>query len=530
LSKPTDPRVTRRAKAATSPASDAADARLRLLLDAIPDAVAVHDEGIFTYVNVACVELLALRSRDDLLGRDLLEIVHADDRARVLAARRGVGESGKASARLEVRWLRADGAEVMVEVAAQPFELDGRPVVLLIARDLTERQRLQAQLVQADRMASVGALAAGVAHEINNPLAYVVANLGFLAESLPELAKDAASGSPELVPRITSLVHQLAAARQGAERVRVIARDLKTFARADDERREVVDVATVLASTLTMAENEIAHRAKLVTDYGVAPKVVANEARLAQVLLNLVINAAQSIPEGARDAHQIRARTYEHDDGRCVVEISDTGCGIAPDVVGKIFEPFFTLKPKGIGTGLGLSICHGIVAALNGEITVDSVVGRGSTFRVLLPAASRESLPMPAPSSLRISIAPRRGRVLVVDDEAEIGTILRHALGRSFDVVAVTSGREALRLLEHDTDWDVILCDVMMPGMSGADVYERATARAGALADRFVFMTGGAFGASAREFLARVTNERVEKPFNLRAVARVVGQVAGSGA
>jgi PAS domain S-box-containing protein len=525
LSKPTDPKDKRRGKAAPT---DAADARLRLLLDAIPDAVAVHDDGVFTYVNRACVALLARGAADDLLGRGLLEIVHPDDRPAVLADRRAVGESGDSSARREVRWLRADGGEVTVEVAAQPFELDGRAVVLLIARDLTERQRMQAQLVQADRMASVGALAAGVAHEINNPLAYVVANLGFLAESLPELARDAASGSPELVPRITSLVHQLAAARQGAERVRVIARDLKTFARADDERRELLDVATVLASTLTMAENEIAHRARLVTDYGFAPKVVANEARLAQVLLNLLINAAQAIPEGAPDDNEIRARTLHDADGRCVVEISDTGCGMAPDVIGKIFEPFFTMKPKGIGTGLGLSICHGIVTALGGEIVVESVVGRGSTFRVVLPAASRESIPMAAPSSMRISIAPRRGRVLVVDDEAEIGTILRHALEASFDVVAVTSGREALRLLEQDQEWDVILCDVMMPGMSGADVYERATARAGGLADRFVFMTGGAFGASAREFLARISNERVEKPFNLRTVARVVGQVAGT--
>jgi two-component system cell cycle sensor histidine kinase/response regulator CckA len=525
LSRPTDPKDKKRGKGAPA---DAGDARLRLLLDAIPDAVAVHDDGVFTYVNRACVGLLALRTPDDLLGRDLIEIVHADDRPAVLAERRAVRETGDASARREVRWLRADGSEVTVEVAAQPFELDGRAVVLLIARDLTERQRMQAQLVQADRMASVGALAAGVAHEINNPLAYVVANLGFLAESLPELARDAASGSPELVPRINALVHQLAAARQGAERVRVIARDLKTFARADDERRELLDVATVLASTLTMAENEIAHRARLVTDFAFAPRVVANEARLAQVLLNLVINAAQAIPEGAPDENEISARTYQDAAGRCIVEIADTGCGIAPDVVGKIFEPFFTMKPKGIGTGLGLSICHGIVTALGGEIVVESVVGRGSTFRVVLPAAGRDSLPMAAPSSMRISIAPRRGRVLVVDDEAEIGTILRHALDENFDVVAVTSGREALRLLEQDEEWDVILCDLMMPGMGGADVYERATARSGALADRFVFMTGGAFGASAREFLARIPNERVEKPFNLRTVARVVGQVAGT--
>jgi two-component system cell cycle sensor histidine kinase/response regulator CckA len=525
LSKPTDPKDKKRGKAAPVAA---ADARLRLLLDAIPDAVAVHDDGAFAYVNRACVALLALQSQDELLGRDLLEIVHPEDRAAVLADRHAVGESGEPSRRREVRWLRADGAEVTVEVAAQPFELDGRPVVLLIARDLTERQRMQAQLVQADRMASVGALAAGVAHEINNPLAYVVANLGFLAESLPELARDAAKGSPELVPRITALVHQLAAARQGAERVRVIARDLKTFARADDERRELLDAATVLASTLTMAENEVAHRARLVTDYAYAPKIVANEARLAQVLLNLVINAAQAIPEGSPDDNEIRARTYQDAAGRCVVEISDTGCGMAPEVIGKIFEPFFTMKPKGIGTGLGLSICHGIVTALNGEIVVESVVGIGSTFRVVLPAAARDSLPIAAPSSMRISIAPRRARVLVVDDEAEIGTILRHALDRNFDVVAVTSGREALRLLEHDDEWDVILCDLMMPGMGGADVYERATARAGVLADRFVFMTGGAFGASAREFLARIPNERVEKPFNLRTVERVVGQVAGT--
>ena len=244
-----------------------------------------------------------------------------------------------------------------------------------MARDLTDRKLMQARLLQSDRMASVGTLAAGVAHEINNPLAYVKANLDVLASRrIPQLAvllrsleeeriEHLGGGEPddsayELSERLSQIAAMIDLAREGAERVRSIVRDLKTFSRADEETTTPVDVARVLDASVNMAWNEIRHRAKLIKEYGEVPPVEANESRLGQVFLNLLINAAQAIPEGRAYEHEIRVRTYaDANDERVVIAVSDTGSGIAKDALYRIFDPFFfTTKAVGVGTGLGLWI------------------------------------------------------------------------------------------------------------------------------------------------------------------------------
>jgi signal transduction histidine kinase len=237
----------------------------------------------------------------------------------------------------------------------------------------------------ADRMASVGTLAAGVAHEINNPLAFILANLEFAIGELGD-----AGASAEVSPALTE-------ARAGPLRVREIVRDLRAFSRAEPGGSEVVDPRSVLQSAIGLAQNEIRHRARLDVDAGEIPLVVASERRLGQVLVNLLINAAQAIPEGRAAENVVCATTGTAPDGRARIEISDTGSGIAPELLGQIFDPFFTTKPVGVGTGLGLSICHGIVAALGGEIQVESAAGKGSTFRVLLPPAIEPDAREPAP-------------------------------------------------------------------------------------------------------------------------------------
>ena len=242
----------------------------------------------------------------------------------------------------------------------------------------------------ADRMASVGTLAAGVAHEINNPLAFILANVEFA------LAELRGRGG-----RATEVLRALGEARDGGLRVREIVRDLKAFSRAGRGGQRAVDLRRVLQSALGLAQNEIRHRARLEVDVGDIPPVMGSEHRLGQVFLNLLINAAQAIPEGRAAENVVRAITATAPDGRALVEISDTGTGIPPDVLPRIFDPFFTTKPVGVGTGLGLSICHGIVSGLGGEIHVESTLGRGTTFRVLLaaarPARARRTPPRPLP-------------------------------------------------------------------------------------------------------------------------------------
>jgi PAS domain S-box-containing protein len=382
-------------------------------------------------------------------------------------------------------------------------------------RDVTPQRDLQLRLLAADRLASMGALAAGVAHEINNPLAYVTANLGFLADELPQIT--AALGQ-ERGDELGECLHD---AQEGAERVRRIVRDLKVFSRTDDVESVAVDLERVLDFSVSMAGNEIRHRAKLVRDYGKIPLVHGNEGRFGQVFLNLIINAAQSIREGHQDGNEIRIVTRTEPGGRASVEIHDTGTGIPPGLLQQIFVPFFTTKPIGMGTGLGLSICHSIIESMGGTITVESEVGKGTVFRVVLRAASLEPKEPAAPRP-RGGTGGLRGQVLIVDDDELVGGALRRLMSREHDVTLVTSGRAALDYLATGAPVDAILCDLMMPEMTGMDVHEELSRVAPRKAEKMIFLTGGAFTARAREFMDRVTNERVEKPFDSTALRALV--------
>jgi signal transduction histidine kinase len=395
-----------------------------------------------------------------------------------------------------------------------------------------ERKKMQEQLLISDRMASVGTLAAGVAHELNNPLAALIANLDALGRDLADVTVESRLGD-----RLREVFSELRDARESAERMRHIVRDLKIFSRAtDDERRGAIDVHRVLESSLRMAHNEVRHRARVVKEYARVPLVLANEARIGQVFLNLVVNAAQAIPEGDADHNQIRVSTRLEDGdltpsglnpssagtgSHVVIEVRDTGSGIAPEHLGRIFDAFFTTKPVGVGTGLGLSICHRIVRSLGGELEVESELGSGSTFRVRLPAAAATG-ESARPQSLPPRRAARRGRVLVIDDEPMIATAIRRTLSLEHDVVLSSAAATALQRINEGEEFDVILCDLMMPQMTGMELYDELVRSAPSQADRVVFLSGGAFTAAARAFLDDVPNPHLEKPFDTRQLLALV--------
>ena len=283
-----------------------------------------------------------------------------------------------------------------------------------------------------------------------------------------------------------------------------------------------------------MAGNEIRHRARLVTNYGKTPLVEANESRLGQVFLNMIVNAAQAIEDGRAEKNEIRISTSMDVGGGAVVEIADTGAGMPPDVLRQLFSPFFTTKPVGVGTGLGLYICHGIVTGFGGSIEVRSEVGQGTAFRISLPPARAEVLKEEPLLALDIA-ARRRGRILVVDDEPMIAAAVQRTLSAEHDVVVLRSAGEALRRITAGERFDVILCDLMMPQMTGMDLHAALFRVAQEQAARMIFLTGGAFTARTQAFLDVTPNQRVEKPFNVRHLRalindRVVGFVLLLGA
>ena len=359
----------------------AAEEQLRLTIDNAPIGMALIGlDGRWLRVNQRVVEIVGY-SAEELCELTFQDVTHPEDLARDLLLFDAMLRGEISRYELPKRYVRKDGAIVDILLSASILRDDHGDPRLFIAQiqDLREKKRLEAQLALSDRMASIGTLASGIAHEINNPLAYVMLNLAALAEELRPLVEAAA---PRRAGALLGLVDD---ARTGAERVCKIVRGLKTFARAGEDHRVPMAIESAVEMAVNMTSGELRNRARLVKSYGLTPRVVADEARLGQVFINLLVNAAHAIPEENAAGNEIGITTSTDAEGRAVVEIRDTGCGIPAHLRARIFDPFFTTKEIGKGTGLGLSISHEIIAALGGLIEVSSEVGKGTTFRVVLP-------------------------------------------------------------------------------------------------------------------------------------------------
>jgi PAS domain S-box-containing protein len=476
--------------------------RFRALIEHTSGVCLLDALGRVRYASPSAVALLG-RGPDETLS-DLGSLVHPDDREALLAKLAESIRQPAAAVVAQVRLVRKDGSAVFVEAVLTNLlhepAVDG---VVLNLHDLSERKRLEAQLMMSDRMASLGVLAAGVAHEINNPLAYVVGNLSLLEDA-----------------QLSDPVHAdaLRAAQEGAERVRQIVRDLKTFSRPDDSRVAPTDVRRVLDSAVNMAKAEIRKRAELVRDEPAdLPYALASEARLGQVVLNLLVNAAQAMPDQRR-GNLISLVTRAA--GRQVsIEVRDNGVGISPEHRARLFDPFFTTKPAGVGTGLGLYICQQLLGGMGGTICVESEPGKGSTFRIALPIAPDAERSV----SAAVADSPAPSRILAIDDEPQIGKLLKHTL-RVHDLVALTSAAEALQRLRAGERFDLILCDLMMPGMTGMDFHAALAAEFPDQLPRLLFLTGGAATSRARDFLEKSAMPWVQKPFEVAAMRKLVAE------
>ncbi|MGE0785359.1 MAG: ATP-binding protein [Sandaracinaceae bacterium] len=470
------------------------------VIESSPFGIVVETDGLIQFVNPAFEETLGYAATD-LTGRRLSEYVAEPRSPR--EAMLGLGEH---------RFSKRDGSVAHIELIEGPkLEYSGRPSRLMVARDVSEQRAIEAQLRLADRLAAVGTVAAGMAHEINNPLTYVLANANVLSSQLAAIEGREA----ELAP----LVELAEDIRQGAERVRDVVRGLRFLARSNDEESRAVDVRPVLESSLAIAAADLAHHATVTVDLDASlPRVVANEARFGQVVLNLLVNAAHAM-EGRTGNVTLSARR----DGPWVkISVADQGVGIPAALLDRVFEPFFTTKPAGRGTGLGLAICRRIVTSLGGRMELASIADVGTTVSVWLPAVEGDARtehvvaddepPTPPPSA--------RGRILIVDDEEKVGASLARML-RGHHVETATSGAQALEILESQ-DFDVVICDLMMPGIGGEQVYDALKEEGRGREARLMLVTGGAFTERARAFIEAAGVKVLEKPFDPGAIRAAV--------
>ena len=495
---------------------------LEQIVNRSTSGIVVHRNGTILVANPEFAACLKYDEPEQLIGKNVLDFVDSIDKEDIVDALRpdGTDQSG------EFHFVRSDQSRAVLSVApARQIEYAGERVTLLESRDVTaQHDELRAKLLLADRMAAVGTLAAGVAHEINNPLAYVKLNLTTLSNSFRNLRSHIPEGNRGEIAEI------LSDTLEGVGRVRDIVRDLKAFSRAEDSSQCAVDVRTLVESSIKMTYNEIRHRAQMRKDFQTVPMVLANPSRLGQVFLNILVNAAQAIDEGNAAGNEIHVRTRSDDHGNTVVEVSDTGSGMDDEAKRRVFDPFFTSKPIGVGTGLGMYFCHNVVTGIGGDIEIDSEVGKGTTIRVVLPSSISVNTRIPAkPKKIHpVEVSTDSLRILIIDDERHVGRSLRRILSRH-QVELATTGTEGFEKLKANS-YDVVLCDLMMPDISGREIYRRLSSLRPGTESRIVFITGGAFTQDAREFLDSLHNPILNKPFEVHALHAVIREVTAASA
>jgi PAS domain S-box-containing protein len=482
----------------------------RALFELAADGIFISDSrGRYLDVNTAGQRLLGY-SPDELRGMTMVDLIEPENLT-ANPLRLDLVHTGATSLH-QRRLRRKDGSVVEVEISATRLP---NGTVQGIVRDLTERNRLLSELVQADRLASVGQLAAGIAHEINNPLAYVSLNLSLLLRQLGSKAPH-----DELVGVATE-------AQSGVDLVAALVRDLRMLTSGSEERAEAVEVRHVAEQALRITAHHLRQRARVVTEFADVPPVRATPRKLEQVLINLLVNAAQAIAPGALERNEVALRVRREGEW-CVIEVSDTGSGIPPEVQPRLFEPFFTTRASE-GTGLGLPISQGIIQGFGGQLTFETGIGRGTTFFVRLPLMRRVTSVTP-PVPMKPAGHLDGLAVLVVDDEPGIRRGLARLL-RGCDVAEAADGQEALARLEERT-FDLVVSDVVMPKLGGVELHTELGRRVPSMARRVVFMTGAVADERMRTALDATGCPVLAKPFRLEeleAAARLVLEAGASG-
>ena len=491
------------------------EARFRRIVSESPDGALVTDmRGVLLYANPTALDMFPA-------------VLNPGDPV----AKIGIQIPGSAQDNIATD----DGRTV--EVKCRRIEWENRPAWLVQLRDASAPAQiadLRARLAQSEKLAGIGQLAAGVAHEINNPLAFILANLsatlghvhhvqdilsnireaarGEAQESLPTVREQLERIGPEFLSEMREMLEDNL---DGVDRINTIVRELRTFSRqGGNEEHELMRVHELVKSACHMVSSQIRHRAALVKVLQPVKPVMGHRVKLVQILTNLLMNAAQALPDHRGREERIEVRTRQSDRW-VIISVLDTGTGVPDDVRDRIFEPFFTTKRRDVGTGIGLSLSAELARQHDGELVLVETSPKGSTFELRLPAVESVRLVRPAPTAVETVTAANEAsscRVLLVDDEPNVRKSMIRTL-RAYQVETASSGREALSVLENGR-FDAVICDLVMPDLDGVDVHEAIISKRPELADKVIYTSGGAYTPRTAAFVAKNDIMFLEKPIH----------------
>lgn len=498
----------RRRKREAEQALERSHRAFRQVIDSAPDGVAVMRDGKLLYANRALAECLGIASAAELVTVDPVELLDPADREAAREHLQTVRTAKNGDTR-QFRAIRRDGRAIALEIStAYVDDFEGAPALVLFVRDVTLRLELQTRMIGVERVLATARLATGAALELSNPLAALALNTQFVEEELERLASKLSVGA------LDELRGALVEARESAERMRATVVDLRNIARADAGHIESVELSRVVEPAINLSSIEASKVAKIEADLADAPAVRAQAAGLVQVLIHLVLKAVEGMDPEQRERNAIEITARARDDGRVSIEVSDNGRAPSPEGMARVFDPEPITETRGLVVR-SLAVVKEMVEAMGGEIVAEPRATGGMVVRVILPAAGRAS-ERPARVAADALRSNSRPRILVVDDEPMVTWSVRRVLGKDCDVVVAHSGEEALaQVAAPGASFDAVLCDVIMPGLTGMDVHAKIRERSPELADHVIFLTGGAFTPEVQRFLSGIANPKLDKPVQI---------------
>ena len=489
--------------------------RFRTVLEDMDNGYFELDQhGYYMFVNDAMCKILGL-NRSEIVAKHFSNFIDPSDDKFIDNSRAIISEVIAKSVTLSGMFgtiVKGDGSRRIIGVSASPMKDAAGSITGIkgITRDITDRIKMEQQLLIAGKLASIGELAAGVAHEINNPLTAIMGYAQLLAND------------DDVPGNIKSDLGKIYNQSQRAAR---IVQNLLTFARNYTPEKSIIDLNELILKTLELRsyEHKVGNTEVVTELQDGLPGISADEHQIQQVILNIVINAEQSIA-AIKKTGTIKIVTRAVED-KIRISITDDGPGIPREMLDRLFDPFFTTKDVGQGTGLGLSVCHGIITNHGGRIYAESVMGEGATFIIELPVSKESSIkvisePAILQKCMHLSVAGKK--ILVVDDETVIRDILKRILSeRGYHVDSAASGLEGLQKIEN-SQYDVYLLDIKMPGIDGKDMYETIGEKYPHLVKRVIFITGDTITKSTLDFLESTGREYFSKPLDFTKLMKTV--------